>query len=62
MEQKAAEMVDALNLVLLITVSIGSLAFGILTAYGVLRTAFILMRPQHQRIPVKAPQQPARVL
>lgn len=59
---KAAAMADVLNLVLLITVSVGSLAFGILAAYGSLRVAFVLMRPQQQRVPVKGRQQAARVL
>jgi hypothetical protein len=55
-------MADVLNLVLLITVSVGSLAFGILAAYGTLRVAFAMMRPQRQRVAVKAHQQVARVL
>lgn len=54
-------MLDALNLVLLISVSVGSLAFGILSAYGVLRVAFALMRPQAQPVPVKAQREVARV-
>ena len=55
-------MADVLNLVLLISASVGSLAFGILAAYGTLRVAFALMRPQGQRVPVKARQEAARVL
>jgi hypothetical protein len=55
-------MADVLNLVLLISVSVGSLAFGILAAYGTLRVAFALMRPQQQRVSVKARQEVARVL
>jgi hypothetical protein len=39
-------MADLLNLAMLICVSVGSLAFGILAAYGILRVAFALMRPQ----------------
>jgi hypothetical protein len=45
----------------LISVSVGSLAFGILAAYGTLRVAFALMRPQPRRVAVK-PQEVARVV
>jgi len=56
-------MADVLNLVLLISASVGSLAFGILAAYGTLRVAFALMRrPQQLSVPVKARQEAARVL
>ena len=55
-------MADVLNLVLLISVSVGSLAFGILAAYGTLRAAFVLMRPQSRPATVKAQQEVARVL
>ena len=59
---KTLAMADALNLVLLIAASVGSLAFGILAAYGTLRVAFAMMRPQRRPAPVKAPQEVARVL
>lgn len=39
-------MTDAVNFVMLIAASIGSMALGILAAYGVLRAGFALMRPQ----------------
>jgi hypothetical protein len=39
-------MADLLNLAMLILASAGSLAFGILAAYGILRMGFALMRPQ----------------
>ncbi len=55
-------MADVLNLVLLVSVSVGSLAFGILAAYGILRVAFALMRPQARQATVKAQQEVARVL
>lgn len=55
-------MTDALNLVLLVSTSVGSLAFGILAAYATLRVAFVLMRPQRRPVPVKAQQEVARVL
>jgi hypothetical protein len=53
-------MADVLNLVLLITVSIGSLAFGILAAYGTLRVAFALMRQQVRPAKGSARQQVVR--
>jgi hypothetical protein len=39
-------MADLMNLV---AVSIGSLAFGVLSAYWILRAAFACMRPQPKR-------------
>jgi hypothetical protein len=45
-------MTDLLNLAMLILASIGSMAFGILAAYWVLRIGFALIRP---------PQRPAKV-
>ena len=42
-------MADFLNLVLLICASVGAMAFGILAAYGILRTGFALMRPRESR-------------
>lgn len=41
-------MADSVNFVMLIAVSIGSLALGVLSAYGVLRAAFACMRPQRK--------------
>ena len=38
-------MTDVVNFVMLIAASIGSMALGILAAYGVLRVGFALMRP-----------------
>jgi hypothetical protein len=49
-------MADWLNLAMLICASLGSMAFGILAAYGVLRMGFALMRPQRRTVTVKAPQ------
>ncbi len=55
-------MADVLNLALLIAASVGSLAFGILAAYGTLRVAFALMRPQMRPTRVEAQREAARVL
>jgi uncharacterized protein (DUF2062 family) len=49
-------MADLLNLAMLICASVGSLAFGILLAYGILRASFALMRLQ--RLPEMAEPQP----
>lgn len=54
-------MEDLLNLAMLICTSVGSLAFGILAAYGILRMGFALMRPQADSAPVKAQPEAARV-
>lgn len=47
-------MTDLVNFVMLIAASLGSMAFGVLAAYAVLRAGFALMRPQPQRVAVKA--------
>jgi hypothetical protein len=39
-------MTGLVNFVMLIAVSVGSMAMGVLAAYGVLRAGFALMRPQ----------------
>jgi hypothetical protein len=54
-------MADLLNLVMLICASIGSLAFSILAAYGILRMGFALMKPRRQRVGLKAQPQAARI-
>jgi hypothetical protein len=60
---KAVTMADLLNLVMLICASIGSMAFGLLAAYGILRVGFALMRPQARpAASVKARPEVARVL
>ena len=46
-------MVDALNLAMLVCASVGSMAFGVLTAYGIFRAGFALMRPRRRTAPVK---------
>jgi hypothetical protein len=47
-------MTDLLNLAMLICAAVGSMAFGILAAYGILRAGFALLRPQRRPVPVKA--------
>jgi hypothetical protein len=54
-------MTDAVNFVMLVAASIGSMAFGVLAAYGLLRAGFALMRPRQQGVGVKVPAQEARV-
>jgi hypothetical protein len=46
-------MVDALNLGMLVCATVGSMAFGVLAAYGVFRVGFALMRPRPRTVPVK---------
>lgn len=50
-------MADLLNLVMLICACVGSMAFGILAAYGILRAGFALMRPQPRPVVVKTSPQ-----
>lgn len=52
-------MADVLNLTMLILASIGSMAFGILAAYGILRVGFALMRPRSRQAAVKVQPQTA---
>ncbi|MGA2807797.1 MAG: hypothetical protein ABSE87_06655 [Terracidiphilus sp.] len=56
-------MADLLNLAMLVAASVGSMAFGILAAYGILRAGFAVMRPQQRPAPVvKARPEVAQVL
>jgi hypothetical protein len=55
-------MEDLLNLAMLICASVGSVAFSILAAYGILRVGFALMRPQPRSVAVKAQPEVARGL
>jgi hypothetical protein len=54
-------MTDLLNFAMLICASVGSMGFGILAAYWVLRGCFALMRPRARRVPVEAQAEAARV-
>lgn len=55
-------MSDWMNVTMLICAAIGSMAFGILLAYGILRTGFALMQPRKRPTAVKASTEAARVL
>jgi hypothetical protein len=46
-------MADLLNLTMLVCAAVGSMAFGVLTAYAIFRAGFALMRPRRQQIAVK---------
>ena len=59
---EAKYMADLLNLLMLICASVGSLAFGVLTAYGFFRGAFALMRPQRRISQVKRTPETANVI
>ncbi len=55
-------MANILDLVMLICASVGAMAFGVLTAYAILRVGFALMRrPQRRQATVKAQPEAARV-
>jgi hypothetical protein len=53
-------MGNMLDLAMLILASVGALAFGILTAYAILRVGFALMRAPRQPALVKTQPQAAR--
>jgi hypothetical protein len=59
--EMAGTMADLFNLVMLILASLGAMAFGILAAYGILRTGFALMRPQSRPMAVKVRPEVARI-
>ena len=54
-------MADLLNLAMLVCAAAGSMAFGILGAYAILRVGFALMRPQRRPVAVKPQVEAARV-
>jgi hypothetical protein len=55
-------MTDLLNLAMLICASVGSMAFGLLAAYWVLRIGFMLIRPPQRPAKVKAQPEVVRGL
>jgi ABC-type glycerol-3-phosphate transport system permease component len=46
-------MADLLNLIMLVCAAVGSMAFGVLTAYAIFRIGFMLMRPRRPLAAVK---------
>ncbi len=55
-------MADLLNFAMLVCATVGSMALGILAAYGILRVGFALMRRQPKPEPVKPQTEAARVM
>jgi ABC-type glycerol-3-phosphate transport system permease component len=55
-------MSDLLNLIMLVCAAVGSMAFGVLAAYGIFRFVFGLMRPQSGPVAVKARPETAGIL
>lgn len=55
-------MADVLNLTMLACATVGSMAFGVLAAYGIFRIGFALMRPQKPALAVKPRPETAGVL
>jgi len=58
---EAVAMANLLDLAMLILASLGALAFGILTAYAILRVVFALMRAPRRPALVKTQTQTARI-
>ncbi|MGO8758937.1 MAG: hypothetical protein ACLQG3_12510 [Terracidiphilus sp.] len=54
-------MADLWNLAMLICASVGAMAFGILSAYAILRVGFLFLRPQPRRIAVKPQAEAVRL-
>jgi hypothetical protein len=50
-------MADVFNLVMLMCAAVGAMAFGVLTAYGIFRVGFSLMRPRRAADAVKVQAQ-----
>jgi hypothetical protein len=56
-------MSDLLNLLMLACAAVGSMAFGVLAAYGIFRMAFSMMRLHpEQPVPVKTSPETAGIL
>jgi len=43
-------MADVVNFVMLVAAVVGSIVFGVLAAYGVLRAGFAAMKPQGEKL------------
>ncbi|MGA8743972.1 MAG: hypothetical protein WB561_22455 [Terracidiphilus sp.] len=50
-------MADVFSLVMLVCAAVGSMAFGVLTAYAIFRVGFALMRPRTAPVPMKVQPQ-----
>lgn len=50
------------DLLMLVCAAVGSMAFGVLVAYGIFRVGFALMRPRKQQVTVKAQPEAARAV
>jgi hypothetical protein len=57
---EAVAMANSLDLAMLVLASLGALAFGILSAYAILRVGFALMRAPSRPALVKAQPEAAR--
>jgi len=55
-------MADLFNLVMLVCATIGSMALGVLAAYGIFRIGFAMMRPRPKSLAVKAQTEAASIL
>ena len=54
-------MADLLNIVMLVCATVGSMAFGVLAAYGIFRVGFAMMRPRRRPVAVKAQAEAATI-
>lgn len=59
---KAELMADLFNLVMLVGAAVGSMAFGVLAAYGIFRVCFAMMRPPKRNATAKARRETADVI
>ncbi len=55
-------MADLFNLVMLVGAAVGSMAFGVLAAYGIFRVCFAMMRPPKRNATAKARRETADVI
>ncbi|HTB96403.1 MAG TPA: hypothetical protein VK716_05310 [Terracidiphilus sp.] len=55
-------MADFFNLIMLICAAIGSMGFGVLSAYAIFRVGFAMMRPQKRQTAVKTRPETASAL
>jgi len=55
-------MTDLFNLVMLLCAAVGSMALGVLAAYGIFRVAFMMMRPRRPHAAVKPQAEVATIL